>query len=178
MRCRTAQQYLEAHADAALTARQHRAVSAHLAQCSRCQHAWQQRQQVQQLIKATSTPALPEGFAQRVTGAVRERAHTESENRLLRRFQWSFADDLWAWPTRLAAAAGLALGLLLGGVMGVTTPVSITGSSQVQRSQQAYPRAMDPATAYQLDALSGAPEGSLVSTYLEAGPNQQSQEAS
>ena len=174
MRCQKVQQRFEAYADTALPPRQHRAVEAHLAYCSRCQHAWQRRQQLQQAMQAAPMPALPPGFAQHVTAAVRERVDAPSEGQSWRQVPSLGAQTGWAWPTRFAAAAGLAIGLLLG----LNTPASFNVSPQAQTAQQQAPQAIDPATAYQLDALSGAPTGSLVSTYLGAGTNPESKEAS
>jgi anti-sigma factor RsiW len=178
MRCRSAQHHFEAYVDAALTPRQHRAVEAHLAKCSRCQHAWQQRQQLQQAMQAGPTPALPAGFAQHVMTAVHERGDGQREGQSWRYVPFPGTQTGWAWPTRLAAAAGLAIGLFLGAAMGVNTPASIYVSPRGQTPQQQAPQTTDPATAYKFDALSGAPEGSLVSTYLGAGTNPGSQEAS
>jgi hypothetical protein len=131
-------------------------------------------------VKVFRTDRMPKGHynAQQI--------ETEDQTLLLRDdtlrpAQWRpfpFIPEAWPWPTRLATATGLAIGLLLGTAMGLNTPAAIYTSPQAQTAPQQTPHAIDPAAAYQLDALSGAPEGSLVSTYLQAGQDHESQEAS
>jgi len=173
MQCRTVHHHFEAYAGNLCSRRQRRAIESHLASCPGCQAAWTQRRQIQEALRSTPVPAVPADFASRVTSAAREQWQiTTGSTPSLHAQLWSIWRQM-SRPAKVGAGAGLALGILLGAVGGAGMPASPAAAYHGSLATRAEP---DPAAAYRFDALTSAPQGSLIAAYLGTNAENQLQE--
>ena len=135
-------------------------IEVHLSQCADCRrHLARQEQLAALLASAFKPPTVPDGFANRLMAAARQRqAKPQSVPGSLWRLRWLSTDT--SIRRKAAQAVALAGGLLIGVLMGQQT----WRSAHPPIDQQAGPP--DPVAVYQLDYLTDAPGGSLAQSYL------------
>ena len=154
MRCEDVKTKLDAYLAGELPPRISEDIDGHLANCPPCREARARLRQLAETLWQLRTPPVPDGFAERVMMAARERqtvrpAIVVSWNPLA----WRLSAPMWA-----AAAAVLVVGLGLGIFMG-------RGASREPSPVSAAAQA-DPLAIYSLDYLTDAPNGSLAQSYL------------
>ena len=154
MRCEDVRAKLDAYLAGELPVGTSGSIDAHLRDCRACREALGRLQQVIGLLKQPQTPPVPEGFAERVMLAARQRQTARPAPILL----WNPLAWRLSAPMRVAAAAILIVGLGLGILMGHG---AWRGPSPAKAVAQA-----DPLAIYNLDYLTDAPNGSLAQSYL------------
>ena len=152
MRCMDVTSRLDAYAAGSLPATVRAEVAAHLRTCEACRAALAFDRQFAALARGLRTPAVPDGFVQRVVA----RAKTTSQTpHLMKRGRH------WSTWTRIAAAVVLGAGLALGGLLGRSATLPSAG-----RAPARIAGGVDGLSRYNLDVLNDTPEGSLADTYL------------
>lgn len=160
MRCDVVRKNLDRLARQELAPSEREPIEAHLSQCADCRRERDRQEQLATLLKSVpEPPAVPEGFADRLLVAVRQRqAEQQSTPASRRRVHWAVTPGVIRQKvTQLAVLAG---GLLIGMLMGQQTWESIHPSS-MQGARRAAPVAAD-----ELDYLTDVPGGSLAESYL------------
>ncbi len=169
MRCKTVQKRLDRFVRRELEPRLQAAIEVHLEQCDVCRQHLAQEERLTAILKNTAEPpALPKGLEDRIIEAARRRqseyvvagpasGSPSSKRSWNRKKGWR---ALVPSSTRTAQATVLASGILLGILMGQQTWHSVHSSISLPASQN------DPRTAYRLDCLSDAPDGSLAESFL------------
>ena len=158
MRCEKVRLKIDAYVSGELPPRVIVAIEQHLKACDGCRQAAAVARRLIALGQALPTPAVPDGFAQRVQAMARQR--------IARPTPAASSWNLAAWwrlvpaPMHAAAAAVLVIGLAVGLVMGWTT----LPTNQVPPAQATAQA--NPLDAYNLDYLGDAPSGSLADGYL------------
>ncbi|MFW5966424.1 MAG: anti-sigma factor family protein [Persicimonas sp.] len=157
MNCETTRNRLNAYRDEELDPEVQAELESHLEDCLKCRRALERLETVvRQLERATPAPPVPEGFAERVL----ERAAEENPSGPPRpgpSCRW------WSDSTgtaRIAAAAVLALGVIIGVLM-----ASGLWSGDDSRPGQISDRTTTE-TTYGLGHFSEAPDGSLIDAYV------------
>ena len=168
MRCKTVQKQLDRFVRGELTPQKQTAIETHLTQCEVCRQCLAREKILTTVLQTLpEPPALPEGFEGRVMEAAR-RSQTEyvvvgqasSSKRLERSPKGRGWRALVPSGIQTVQATVLSAGVLLGILMGQQTWQSVHPSSGAAASQN------DPRTAYHLDYLSDAPDGSLAESFL------------
>lgn len=160
MRCKAVRTSLDRYIRQELAPRMQEPIEAHLSQCADCRRHLSRQEALAALLRSIpEPPAVPEGFAERLMAAVRQRQAEHTSMPASRwRVRWSAARK--AVGHRAAQLAVLAGGLLIGMLMGQQTWCSVHRSSTPQASQA------DPVAAHELDYLTDAPGNSLAESYL------------
>jgi anti-sigma factor RsiW len=146
--------YLDDQAPRDLRAR----MESHLGTCDSCRRALESARALSALLRAQSAPPVPDGFAQRVLARARSQRLSAPSRLGVRDLVHRMLDSLR--PVSAATAAVLAMGLILGALMG--HDLGRIRSS----SRSPHVSAGDPLEGYDLDYLSEAPRGSLPHTVL------------
>ncbi len=160
MRCPSVRKQLQAYLDGELPPQAKAALDHHLQSCSACQQIVLRGRQLASLVTETFAPPIPESFPERLLArASRQMAEarptaTPLGNRSSRRLVASVA-------MRVAAAVVLVVGLGVGMLLGGQTGRRAAGRTFVRSTA-----AQDPVSLYNLDYLSGVPEGSFTQAYL------------
>lgn len=160
MRCEAVRNNLDhlIRGQLALEARER--IEAHLKHCEDCRrHLGHQQRLAVLLASLPQPPAVPEGFAERLIDAARQRQASrqpEPASRWRRRWQTLTGPA----GRRVTQAAALAGGLLIGVAVGQQTWHSVHPPMSQPTVQP------DPLAVYGLDYLTDAPGGSLVQSYL------------
>ena len=160
MRCRRAEDRLDAYLAGELSPPVRGRIEAHLASCENCRGRLDRLAAMAEAFKSAVAPPVPDGFAQRVMLAARSRRPARA---LPLQAAWPSPVAAWramAVPMRAAAAAVLVAGLGLGVLMGRQT--SALGRTPATPSTAAA----EAADAYHLDAFEEAPGGSLAQACL------------
>jgi transposase InsO family protein len=154
MRCEEVLKRLSALSSGDVAPDVRRAMRAHFGECAACRKALERVDGLAAVMAGTRTPPIPSGFAARVMAAARQRQLAGP----------GAAWNPWRWwrlttvPIRAAACAVFVVGVVVGLVLGWRVSPSAGPARRVVQG--------DPLEAYQLDFLSGAPEGSLARSYL------------
>jgi len=154
VRCENVRQQLGPFSAGELPADDREELRDHLLECAACWAALAEMDRLGGILAGIRTPPFPGGFAARVLASARRRQESTSVLTWNRVQYWRMASV----PMRAAAVAVLAVGLVVGAMMGWTA-ASMPGRSQA--TGQA-----DPIDTYQIESLGEAPEGSLASSYL------------
>ncbi|MBN2579669.1 MAG: zf-HC2 domain-containing protein [Pirellulales bacterium] len=159
MRCNTVRRRLDRFARQEVTPRLRASIEGHLSECPDCRAYRAQQERLAALLEDAPEPlSVPEGFANQLMAAARQRLAgrpVPSSRRRVGRRWISVPLDEYA-----ARAAVLAAGLLVGVLIGQQTWQSVHAPGVRQTSRA------DPLAAYALDSLSDAPGGSLAEGYL------------
>jgi len=155
MHCKHVQRKLDAYESDELAPQVRRLVDEHLRSCERCGQALRRLRKLKGVLEAAPGASLPAGFAERVVQKARRRrpAAAVSSHFTLNPLRW-WQDN--PAGIRVAAAASVAIGLAVGGLLGANT---------WSKAPQEKPSA-DPVSIYNLDYLGDAPSGSLAESYL------------
>lgn len=154
MRCEEVRKRLPAFSSGQLAPDVRRAIKAHLGECAACRKALGRFDGVAAVLAGTRTPPIPPGFAARAMAAARQR-HPAGPGAAWNPWRWW---RLTTAPIRAAACAVFVAGVAVGLVMGWRVSPSAGPAPSIVQG--------DPLETYQLDFLSGAPEGSLARSYL------------
>ena len=169
MRCKIVQKQLDRFVRGELTPQEQTAIETHLEQCEACRQCLAREERLTTVLKTVpEPPALPEGFEGRVMEAARRRqaeyvevrqasGPSSSKRSWRRKRGWrAFVPS----GIQTVQATVLSVGVLLGILMGQQTWQSLHPSGSVTTNPN------DPRTAYHLDYLSDAPDGSLAESFL------------
>jgi len=154
MRCADARTRLDAYLAGELPPGISGDIDGHLANCLPCREALARLRQLAEMLRQSQTPPVPDGFAERVMMAARQRRKDTPAIVL----SWNPLAWRLSEPMRAAAAAMLVTGLGLGILMG-------RGAWRGPYPVGAVART-DPLAIYNLDYLTDAPNGSLSQSYL------------
>ena len=154
MRCEDVRTKLDAHLAGELPPGMSAGIAAHTANCQGCREALARLRQLAETLRQSRTPPVPDGFAERVMMAARQRRTVKPAIVL----SWNPLVWRLSAPMRAAAAAMLVAGLGLGIFMGRGAWRGASSSEAVART--------DPLAIYNLDYLTDAPNGSLSQSYL------------
>ena len=119
MRCRHFGESLDAYVLGELAPDERPRVEAHAGECVGCARMLAERRELLGMLQADAAPALPGGFADRVTAAAEARLASR-----LRAVPSRSRGGRWAGvfePRRLAAVVAMAAGLLIGAWLGQQT---------------------------------------------------------
>lgn len=168
MRCKTVQKQLDRFVRGELASQEQATIETHLALCEACRQCLAREERLTTVLKTVhEPPALPEGFEGRVMEAARRRqkeyvvvgqaASSKRSGRSQKGRGWR---ALVPSGIQIVQATVLSVGVLLGILMGQQTWQSVHPTGNVAANQN------DPRTAYRLDCLSDAPDGSLAESFL------------
>lgn len=169
MRCKTVQKRLDRLVRRELAPQVQAAIETHLEQCEVCRQCLAREKNLMAVLQTFSeSPTLPEGFEDRVIEAARQRQGkyavvgsasglSSSKRPWHREKRWR---ALVPFGTRTVQATVLSAGVLLGILMGQQTWQSVHPSHGATSNQN------DSNTAYHIDYLSDAPDGSLAESFL------------
>jgi len=119
VRCRGVQEKLNLYAAGELLPSVGAQIESHLQACPACRKELARLRRLETLLRAATTPPLPEGFAARVLAETKERAPATVAARALARRGALLS---WERPGQwMGAATALAVGLVLGVFMGHAT---------------------------------------------------------
>ncbi len=150
--CVRIRRQLGAYLDEELSRNRRTAVERHLVKCRSCRAAVESLRRLGRALQAMEAPPAGSNLTSRIMAEARERQNTSTEPGVIR-LPRGLGSRTWAF--RIAAAAVLAFGLTAGSYMGWSA-----GRSRAPAAQD------DPLSAYNLDYLGDAPDGSLASSYL------------
>ncbi len=159
MRCSDVQQKLDLFATQELAPSVRERIEEHLESCADCREALAKLRRFEDLVMASPTPPVPDGFAARVVAQAKERqAVVTRSGRMSRMPLWS------RWKTfefSAGTAVALVAGLLIGVFMGHETWRHGGRQSQAAANQPA-----DPAGASGFEYLIEPGGDSLAQVYL------------
>ncbi|MBT4818272.1 MAG: hypothetical protein HN742_08735 [Lentisphaerae bacterium] len=151
MNCKTTERKLNRYLDGELSRKDRECVKLHLDACIACREELERLQVVASAILALPPPpGTPNGFVAHVMARA---AKPPARKRRVLVFWQSISP-----PMRLAAAATFICGVCLGALMGSGMPSTGDTAPNTSMAQSG--------TAYGLDYLTDAPEGSLANCYL------------
>ena len=154
MRCENVREELDAYLAGELPPRLCEDINGHVAHCLACREALTELRQLARVLGQAQTPPVPDGFADRVMMAARQR---QGETLTLV-FSWNPLAWRLSAPMRVAAAAVLVVGLGLGISLGRGVWRSPSSVETVAQG--------DAVAVYNLDYLTEAPNDSLAQSYL------------
>lgn len=115
MRCREVQQKLDLLDTQELTSSEREGIEAHLESCAGCRAALLRLRRLEDLLAASPTPPVPEGFAAQVVARAKEQQAAVARRAPRPRFaQLGWNRIRFSAATAAALAAGLMLGLFMG----------------------------------------------------------------
>ena len=161
MRCQAVQEKLNLYAAGELLPSVGAQIESHLQACPTCRKELARLRRLETLLRAATTPPVPEGFTARVLAEAKERAPaTVAARPLARRGALLSWERLDPW---MGATAALAVGLMLGVFMGHATWQPPVATSQP----------VDPLAASSFEYLVEPGGDSLAQAYLQltSGPD-------
>jgi anti-sigma factor RsiW len=161
--CVRVQRQLGAYLDGELSPTKRTVVGRHLVKCRSCRIALESLQRLERTLQTVEVPPAGPNLTWRIMTEARERQNARVKPGVIRLHQGSSASRTWAF--RIAAAAVLGFGLVVGSYMGWSAGRS---TSQAAIAQS------DSLDAYNLDYLGDAPDGSLAGSYLALASNRNS----
>jgi predicted anti-sigma-YlaC factor YlaD len=161
MRCRKVKRKLAALLDSEPTVKLPRRIEKHLESCSGCRDFPLRLSNLASLLSQAVDPPVPRHLPAGIIASAKSRA-TGKQQRAKRGLHPFPAWGTASVPVRLAAAASLLFGMLLGALMAM----DILQSLSTDEAAPEIRTASDPGVVYKLDALKDAPEGSLTKAYL------------
>ena len=166
MRCRAVQEKLNLYAAGELLPSVGAQIESHLQACPTCRKELAKLRQLETLLRAVTTPPVPEGFAVRVLAQAKERALAAVAPRpLARRGALLSWERLGRW---MGATTALAAGLMLGVFMGHATWQAAGPQQPVAVAQL-----VDPLATSSFEYLIEPGGDSLAQAYLQltSGPD-------